>query len=128
MSLSRAAASDVVSDHHRKQLLGCLVGERAKRQLRGPMRVVGQRTQSEIRPLGARDRLVGEHERQPGAIRQLEDRFGELPRRNVCPLDVLEHDDHGLFRRKRLEPAEVGPRNPAVLARLRKCSCRSRSS
>ena len=71
-----------------------------------------------LRPFGACDRLVGEHERQPGAIRQLEDRLGQLARRNIRPLDVLEHDDHGLFCRKRLEPAQVGPRDPAVLARI----------
>ena len=83
------------------------------------MRVVAQRPQPQRCALGPRDRLVGQDERQPGAIGQLEHCLGQLARRDIRPLDVLQHEDHRLLGPERLQPAEVRLRDSVGPRRAR---------
>ena len=61
--------------------------------------------------LAARDRLLGEDERDRGPIGKCEHGLGQDARRCVGPLRVLDRDDHRPLQRQCLEPTPIGGRD-----------------
>jgi len=98
---------DLASENDRQHLLGGLVQKRAERDLGRSMSVAPERTQAERRAFRAGGELCGEDDRDRCALREVENRFGEVSGRRVRPMHVLQRDDNRSFPRERFEPADV---------------------